>query len=319
MQKEGALSLSGHSWTLWQTVDRRLYPAQPPVSEAWSQPIEDSLAGALDLTGRLSRQAEDRHLVILVHGLGGCAESSYLQRFAAFLATEGVSSLRFNLRGADQSGRDFYHAGLSSDLAEVMASPSLAHYETIRIVGFSLGGHVVLRYATHHQDPRLLCVAAICSPLHLWQSCADLDRPIYWLYRRYLFSGLLDMYAAMQPVYELPHSLERVRRVQTLREWDGLTVVPRFGFDDADDYYEQASVGPRLKDLGIPALLLATEGDPMVSARSIHRGLGSHSENLRLVWTPRGGHVAFPRRLDVGLGPRPGIEAQVWSWLRNPS
>lgn len=312
------VSWSGHAWTIWQTIERRWHPPQPPDSEPWSQVIEDDLAGPLRLTGELTPAGDERHLVVLVHGLGGCAESSYMQRFAAFLAPRGISVLRFNLRGADRSGLDFYHAGLSDDLARVLDSPSLAHYDTIHLIGFSLGGHVVLRYGTHNQDPRLQAIAAICSPLDLAISCDDLDRPVHWLYRKYLFSGLLDMYAAMRPIYELPHSLERVRRVRTIREWDSLTVVPRFGFDNADDYYRQSSVGPRLAQLTVPALLLAAEGDPMVSSRSVRAGLERGAESLRVVWAPRGGHMTFPRQLDVGLGGGAGLEAQVWNWLLSP-
>lgn len=314
------MSLSGHAWTLWQAVDRRLSPAAPPArEEAWSQAIVDPVAGPLELTGRLHRVPEDRRLVVLVHGLGGCSESSYLLRFAAFLAAQGVSSLRLNLRGADRSGKDFYHAGLSDDLAQALTSPALQGFATLYTVGFSLGGHIVLRHATHNRDPRLRAAAAVCSPLDLSVSGADLDRPLHWLYRRYLFGGLLDMYSAMRPAYELAHSLDEVRRVSTLRQWDSMTVVPRFGFDSADDYYRRASVGPLLPRLEVPALLLASRWDPMVSARSIDNHYAKDAAGqLRVVWSGRGGHVSFPRRLDVGLGERYGLEAQLWSWLQNP-
>ncbi len=319
-RKDLPLSFSGHAWTLWQAVDRRLSPSTPlDFEEAWRQAIVDPLAGPLELTGRLRRVPEDRRLVVLVHGLGGCSESSYLLRFAAFLAAQGVSSLRLNLRGADRSGKDFYHAGLSDDLEQALASPDLRHFDTVYTVGFSLGGHIVLRHATHNRDPRLRAAAAVCSPLDLSVSGADLDRPMHWLYRRYLFSGLLDMYAAMQPAYELAHSLDEVRQVSTLRQWDSMTVVPRFGFASADDYYRRASVGPLLPQLEVPALLLASRWDPMVSARSIDNPYAeAAADQLRVVWSQRGGHVSFPRHLDVGLGPQAGLEAQLWSWLQEP-
>ena len=319
MGKDPPLTLSGHAWTLWQSIDRRLAPPTAPPSEAWSQAVDDPVAGPIALTGRLSRSPEDRHLVILVHGLGGSSESSYMQRFAAYLAAQGVSSLRLNLRGADRSGKDFYHAGLSTDLDRALASPSLARYEILHTVGFSLGGHIVLRHATHNRDARLRAAAAVCSPLDLAVSGVDLDRPIHWPYRKYLFGGLLDMYAALRPDYQLAHSLDDVRRVRTLRQWDSLTVVPRFGFDSADDYYRRASVGPLLPQLEVPALLLASRWDPMVSARSIDNDHAKAAAGrLRVVWSERGGHVAFPRRVDVGFGDTPGLEAQLWSWLQDP-
>ena len=37
---------------------------------------------------------------------------------------------------------------------------------------------------------------------------------------------------------------------------------------------------------------------------------------LEVRWLKGGGHVAFPRRLDVGLGEGTGADAQVLGWLR---
>lgn len=311
------MQLSGHLWTAWQAIEWRRRPPTPPTSEAWRQPIDDPLAGSIELNGRLTR-GDAAHLVVLVHGLGGCADSHYMHSFAAHAAQSGLSCLRLNLRGADRSGSDFYHAGLSDDLEQALASHSLAGYQHVYIVGFSLGGHLVLRYATHAGDPRLRSVAAVCSPLHLESAAADIDRPSYWAYRRYLFRGLFEMYAAMQPAYPLAHSLDRVMQARTIREWDALTVVPRFGFADVDDYYTRSSVGPRLSELQVPALLLACEADPMVSARSIRQGLTASAPDLRVAWSKRGGHVALPRQFDVGLGVSGCLEAQVLPWLLDP-
>jgi predicted alpha/beta-fold hydrolase len=108
--------------------------------------------------------------------------------------------------------------------------------------------------------------------------------------------------------------VEEVLRVRTLREWDRLTVVPRFGFADPEDYYGRASVGPRLGALRVPALLVASPVDPMVPASSIAaaaRGVSS----LDLRWVERGGHVGFTPRLDLGLAGPPGLAGQLAAWL----
>jgi hypothetical protein len=52
----------------------------------------------------------------------------------------------------------------------------------------------------------------------------------------------------------------------------------------------------------------------MVPAPTLRRALDG-ATSLRVVWTPRGGHVSFPGDLDLGLSGCAGLEAQVMSWL----
>lgn len=64
-----------------------------------------------------------------------------LRRAARVAEAAGLDSLRLNLRGADRMGEDGYHAGLTADLAAALASPELADYRSVGVLGFSLGGH----------------------------------------------------------------------------------------------------------------------------------------------------------------------------------
>lgn len=272
------------------------------------------------VTGLLAT-VDPRRLAILVHGLGGCRDSRYLRRAARQIADEGWSSLRLDLRGADGSGSDLYHAGLSADLAAAVADPALADFEQIVLLGFSLGGHLVLRYATETTDPRVIAAAAICSPVDLASTVDIFDAPAGAVYRRYVLSGLKRTYrqiAARQPV---PTPIERIEMVTRIREWDELTVVPRFGFGSADHYYASQSVAPRLEGLRIPALLVASERDPMVDIESIRHALPTAGDRLTVRLLHAGGHVAFPERVDLHLQPRAGrplhagVVGQAMRWL----
>lgn len=101
---------------------------------------------------------------------------------------------------------------------------------------------------------------------------------------------------------------ERLAAIRTFREWDDRIVAPRFGFADAADYYARASVAPLLGSLRVPALLLNSELDPMVPARSVKPALAGASPRLTVRWMQGGGHVAFPGQ---------GIDGQVIAWLRS--
>jgi len=106
------------------------------------------------------------------------------------------------------------------------------------------------------------------------------------------------------------------RRIRSVWEWDERISAPKFGFSSADEYYQTQSVSQRLDRLAAPTLAVYAEHDPMVSARTIRTILSSEIQNLTVRFAPRGGHVRFPEDLDLGFGGEPGLEAQVFAWMR---
>lgn len=309
------MSLGGHLWTIGPVLAARLRPPRVADSEPWGLELRDPEVGSVRLTGWLRRAGDGGRVAVLLHGLGGSAESPYLAPLSARLAAAGWSSLRLNLRGADRRGDDVHHAGWTADLPAVFAAAPLADARRLALLGVSLGGHVALRHATEPHDARLAAVVSICAPLDLERGAAAIDSPRRALYRRHVLRGLKEIYAEVGARRPVPVPVERVERARRIREWDGLVVAPRFGFRSAEDYYARASVAPRLGALAAPALLIWSEGDPMVPAETVRPCLSALSGSARVIWTPAGGHVGFPANLDLGLGPEPGLAGQVVSWL----
>ncbi|MCG8456345.1 MAG: hypothetical protein MI919_08685, partial [Holophagales bacterium] len=179
------MALSGHYWTVWSLWRNRRRAGVPPAWSPWRASVEDPWLGQVPLTGKLAAAARGEReaaahggaLIVLVHGLGGCSDSLYLLRAARVCHRLGLSSLRLDLRGSDREGHDIYHAGLSSDLAVALASEDLRPFGEIYLLGFSVGGHVVLRFATEVDDPRVKAVSAVCSPLDLAATVDHFDQP----------------------------------------------------------------------------------------------------------------------------------------------
>ena len=317
-------SLAGHYWTLRPfLVDRLpssgLSIAAPTLaalrSEPWSLELADAQLGSVRLSGRLFSPPGAERLLLAVHGLGGSAESIYLRASVLDAYAAGLACLCLNLRGADGRGEDFYHAALSSDLHAALASPELRHFRALHVLGFSLGGHLALRCATEPHDARLLSVAAICAPLDLERSQRALDESRRLIYRQYVLRRLKQSYAVTARRRPVPSPVATVLRARTILQWDELTVVPRFGFGSAREYYRAASVAPRLASLRVPALLLQAEHDPMVPADTVRPALAAAPPLLDVRWCERGGHVGFPNDLDLGQTAPLGLPAQVRSWL----
>jgi len=305
--------VQGHLWTVLPRLRRRTVGL---TDERWEGTVVDPDRGSVPLRGWLRHSIDKRTLVVLVHGLGGSSQSPYQVATAAACQEIGAATLRLGLRGSDGDAPDFYHAGLTADIAAALASSELADYQRVVLLGFSLGGHVALRYATDAHDPRLAGVGAVSAPLDLRLAQQSFDRPApaAWPYRVYILGRLKRIYAQIATHGAVPTPVERVQRVRMLREWDSLTVVPRFGFASPEDYYDSQSVGPRLSQLDVPALLVACPADPMVPAASIAAAAAAADGVLDLRWVPRGGHVAFPASLHLGVDAPAGLPAQLAGW-----
>jgi predicted alpha/beta-fold hydrolase len=301
--------------TLAPFVWRRFFPPVRPGTVPWSTTLRDPALGDVRLSGLL-RASEGDELLVVVHGLGGSTGSGYMGLALRAAEEAGISCLLLNVRGADLSGEDIAHAGLVEDLAATLASPALAGYRRIYLLGYSLGGHLTFGYAMGDADPRVRAVAALCSPLDLADSVRSFDQTRVNVYRKHVLRGLADIYASTHARRGGPIDVTDARRIGRLREWDERVVAPRFGFAGASDYYERASVGHRLHALSLPALYVGTLGDPMVPATTVRGCLSRASGALDVRWSERGGHLGLPRNTDLGLpGPR-GVEAQTLTWLR---
>jgi uncharacterized protein len=308
------MPLHGHLWTIRPFLRHKLRPRTPPPSVPWSTMVEDPVVGSILLQGRFSPRPGARGCLVIVHGLGGTADSSYVIDAALAAEAQALATLRLNLRGAGGEGTDFYNAGLTADVHAALKSPELAAFEVIFLLGYSMGGHIALRIATEPLDARVRAVAAICPPLDLDRCSSSLDQPRSWVYRQHILAGLKDMYASIALRRKLPVPVAEARRIRRLREWDDRIVAPRYGYADAEAYYAAATVVPHLGRLSVPSLLAATAADPMVPAATLRPALAAPPALLDVRWI-EGGHVGFPAALALGFPAPLGLEAQAIQWL----
>ncbi|TDD54505.1 alpha/beta fold hydrolase [Kribbella antibiotica] len=95
---------------------------------------------------------------VLVHGGGATREEGgFFTRLATGLASAGIASLRFDLRGhGESSGRqeDLTLSGLTNDIRAAVEHVHLisGSDQTVNVVGASFGGGVSSYYAATHSD-----------------------------------------------------------------------------------------------------------------------------------------------------------------------
>lgn len=307
--------LAGHAWTILPSISPVEFPAPP--SSRWERRFDDPDVGEVGIHGQIRKLAGSRELVILVHGLGGDPGSTYLQRGAHRLDQLGISTLRLGLRGSDGFGGDFYHGGLKTDLKETLADEALADFDSIWIVGYSLGGHIALATATDAIDPRVRGIAAICSPIDLEAGQKVIDARRKFIYREYILRELRKLYRSVAEQRDVVTPVERVRKIRSLLEWDELTVAPRWGFDSAKDYYRSVSVAHRLDELTVPSLLVYTAHDPMIADHTIDDHVAHDFPNFEAIKVPSGGHVYFPTKVDLRMDAPPRLMDQVLAFFES--
>ncbi|MGB5267541.1 MAG: alpha/beta fold hydrolase, partial [Polyangiales bacterium] len=295
------MSWQGHFWTLGPFLRHSLLPGPVPDWQRWQTSLSDRVLGTLELSGRLSESGGSDTIVVVVHGLGGSATSYYARRAALAASRAGMDSLRLNLRGADRSGADYYHAGLTDDLDAALRSPALAGYDTILLLAYSLGGNMMLRYLADRPTPRVRAAAAVCSPIDLKPGARAIDQPQGLFYRRHILRALKDIYRNVAERREVPLSIAAADRIDTIEQWDERVIAPRHGFAGAEDYWAKTSACHVLGDIETPTLFIAAEHDPMVPIDTVRPWL-QNATRLRRIVTPRGGHVGFPQKMDLGLG-----------------
>ena len=89
-------------------------------------------------------------IAVLIHGLCGSHKSPYIQRIATKLRRHGIRTIRVDMRGFGDStliSRGHLHAGRSDDIRDIVQFINhLSPLSKISLLGFSLGGNILLKY-----------------------------------------------------------------------------------------------------------------------------------------------------------------------------
>lgn len=310
-----AKSIAGHLWTAMPPLAEALRPARSVSGTPLQTRLNDPVVGPIDIRAALDDVPTSESLVVIVHGIGGTADSHYCVSAARAAVAAGCSAIRISLRGADGNGDDIYHAGLTADLETLLACPRLRRYRRVFLLGYSLGGNIALRAAIDQIDPRLAGVVAICPPLDLRAAMENFDRRRFWLHKRLMNGRANRSYAVVERRGRAHTSVRELRRARTCAEWNQMTIVPRFRFRDANHYYDEACVARHWRRLCVPALIAYSVYDPIVSHDSIRRKLAGAPGNVYVWPLDAGGHIHFPRNIDLGESAALGLENQSIAWL----
>ena len=244
-----------------------------------------------------SRRARSLTLV-MVHGLEGSSSSRYMQGLAARAWKMGWNVVRMNMRNCGDSDAltpTLYHSGFSSDVGAVVE-----HYrhrfglERVALVGYSMGGNLVLKLAGEWGQRTPLCaVATVCPVIDLAAGSDALHEPANRVYEWHFLRRLMCRYHRKARLFPHIYEARNIGRVRSLREFDDKIVARYCGFRDADDYYYRVASARVVDRIAVPTLVLRALDDPFIRLTPETRSTILANPNIRLVETPYGGHCAY--------------------------
>jgi len=267
-------------------VTARLYRPEPEVqilihSQSPEEPVAD---------------------VILVHGLEGSSDSGYMRSMAQALLEAGFATHRMNIRtcgGTEFLCDTLYHAGLTTDLFAYMMDLDRQRKTPVFLVGFSLGGNMVLKLAGEMgEDARRLLagVVTVSTPLDLGACARRLNHWQNRIYQWHFVSSMKKRLAMRRKILPGHLAWERLRGLRTIYELDDVFTGPSFGFSGAEHYYSTQSASQFLERVRVPTVLIQAQDDPMIPWEAYSQPALETNVNLHLNAITYGGHIGFLSR-----------------------
>ena len=238
--------------------------------------------------------------VIIVHGLEGSVESQYVIGTGSKAWAAGMNVVRMNMRNCGNTEKltpTLYHSGLSGDVGavveELIREDAL---QSIAIVGFSMGGNLVLKLAGEwgEEAPKQVKAFATVSPaMDLGASADALHSWRNWIYEQRFLRSLRRRYRRKALLFPDRYDLSHLRRFASIREFDDKITAKYEGFAGAEDYYERASSSRTLDKIRIPTLVIHSSDDPFIRILPETRAKLLANPNITYIETAHGGHCAF--------------------------
>lgn len=289
-----------------QTVADRIRPRIHDLDAAGVE--ERRLVALEDGTGdRLAVRVHRPHdpvarrpLVLVVHGMGGTIDSTYVRATTLGLLRAGYPVARVDLRGAGESVEhtsQLYHGGRTADLRAVLRvladEPGV---DGLALIGFSLGGNVTLKLLGEPLDGLpVRAGASVCAPVDLAAGVEQIRHRMFGLYERFFVHRLrADTLASGLDL--TPAERAALAGVGSIVEFDDLITAKHNGWRDAAEYYAVNSSAQFLPRIGVPTLVVHALDDPMIPAssyRAIDWARLAADTPVRRAITPHGGHVGF--------------------------
>jgi uncharacterized protein len=239
-------------------------------------------------------------VAIIAHGLEGNSTRPYVLGMVRALNCSGWDAIVWNFRGCSgEPNRQlrFYHSGDTPDLHTVVTHVlQNGRYKLISLVGFSLGGNVMLKYLGEQGlrlDSRVRAAVVFSVPCDLAAGAGKMARTENTIYMVRFMRMLQEKIRAKMELFPGRINDREYHRMRNFEDFDDRYTAPLHGFKSAMDYWEKASSRPLLARIAIPTLLVNALDDPFLAPSCYPFKEAQSNPNLFLETPAEGGHVGF--------------------------
>ncbi len=226
-----------------------------------------------------------------------------MKGIAAHAWAAGMNVVRMNMRncgGTDALTPALYHSGRSADVGAVVRHfTERFALERVALVGYSMGGNLVLKLAGEwgaRAPAPLVAVATVCAVIDLAAGADALHEPANRIYEWKFLRGLMRRLRHKAALFPGIYQLDGVGPVRSIREFDQKIVARYCDYRDADDYYYRAASARVVDRIAVPTLILLAQDDPFIRLFPETRARLLANPRIDFVETGQGGHCAFLSR-----------------------
>eukprot|EP01135_Chromosphaera_perkinsii_P008023 Nk52_evm95s1073 gene=Nk52_evmTU95s1073 len=246
-------------------------------------------------------QRDIRPTVVLLHGMTGNSNSPYIKHMVHVARKEGYRAVVVNNRGmaGTLKSAKVACASFTSDMKDVTSYivDSIPQAPLVT-AGLSYGSAILMKYlAEVGENCPYKAAMAISVPwsiekcMHALESADTLplyNVPLSMKIQRYI----KDNMSVFENIEHI--DIDHVMEASTMREIDERFTLKMHGYSSLEEYYKDADPRLRVSQVKIPLMCMSALDDPFAPV-DVKKG---EIENVVMVLTRRGGHVAFLEDLE---------------------
>ncbi len=285
---------NAHAQTVYPTLMRRL---RSPIDSKERFELPDG--DFIDLSWAVNGLDSNAPLVILLHGLGGDVNSTYVAGLLHSFNRRGWRSVLMHFRGASGEPNRLpkaYHSGETGDVDCLLRALATREPNTKKaVVGVSLGGNVLLKWLGEQGSQSLIHAAtAISVPFQLRQVADRVNQGLSRVYRSYLLRRLRRVFERKLEHHGdlLPPATKRMDSLRCFWTFDEHVTAPLHGYPHVHAYYREASSRQYLANIKTPTLIIHALDDPFMTPDAIPQ-VDELSKDITFELSRKGGHVGF--------------------------
>lgn len=306
---------NAHLQTIWSTFFRKT----PHLKfNNLNLTLDDGDFIDLSVSEHIADTTRNKPIILLLHGLEGSLSSPYAKTLIKSLMKAGYGVYFMHFRGCSDQHNNLprsYHSGETEDLQFVVRYLTQKHQCKLHaVIGFSLGGNVLLKWLGEQQSKaRTEKAIAISVPFQLTDAAKRMNQGFSKVYQHHLISRLQKKYIDKFRTIPSPLRVD-VKKLTTFYDFDHQVTAPLNGFKGADDYYQRCSSRQFIKTIKIPTLILHAKDDPFMYPETAPTA-EELPDNVALELSESGGHVGFIAG-NLPWKARYWVDERVINWLK---